>query len=46
MLIKEDYRKNVFDFINSVCNDNFSFLNTFSKTYGDYEILIFSEEKK
>ena len=46
MLIKEDYRKNVFDFINSVCNDNFSFLNTFSKTYGDYEILIFSDEKK
>lgn len=46
MLNQKEYKKNVLDFINGVCNDNFSFLNTFSKTYGDYEILIFSEEKK
>lgn len=46
MLNQKEYKKNVLDFINGVCNDNFSFLNTFSKTYRDYEILIFSEEKK
>ena len=46
MLIKEDYKKNIFDFINSACNDNFLFLNTFSKIYGNYEILIFADMKK